>query len=627
MLFFKRLNLFNEYVKNNDKSVSFVDSVNQSVDTISLNDCRRLLVIGKVQSGKTAHFIGLSLGLFDGGCELGIVFSGTKNNLHDQTLERFRYEFKDLDIDVVSDKDDIAASDLIDRRVLVVCLKHTTRIKNLLRKLEFFSGRSFLIDDESDQASLNSKNYSNSRRFENSVSPTHEAIRGLEQKLNPKYIQITATPACHLLTGLLDTFKPDYLLTLKPHSNYFGNNELFENEHENVVRIVENYRNPNIGNLTNFFITYLYSAYKLDRSQNSPHNISGFIHPHHTIEVLNNYFYLMQKLKNDILCDVNQFIIENSIYFNGRDTAQFFQIAKEIVTQLDIALVAGEFDKGVKWTDYFRENRFFILIGGGKLERGFTIEGLITTFLTRSSADGNADSIQQRARFYGSKLSIRHSITVFMTDKVHEDFQEYWINERELFNIVEAPIRSNDFKMRFINESTRPCREAVIYDVNRAFGRNWRHYYIKLSNDNNEGIFNSLGYAMSIENIGGNDQKILTLDLFDFIDYVKNATIVGTFDPELAKLELFSILKGNINGDLRMVLLGNSFGFRERKAILRHGYWIPEVVHQGYGSNYIGDANVLLSNSRLTVQVSFVRLKGLDEMLFVLSIVLRDDQN
>jgi hypothetical protein len=159
----------------------------------------------------------------------------------------------------------------------------------------------------------------------------------------------------------------------------------------------------------------------------------------------------MQKLKNDILCDVNQFIIENSIYFNGRDTAQFFQIAKEIVTQLDIALVAGEFDKGVKWTDYFRENRFFILIGGGKLERGFTIEGLITTFLTRSSADGNADSIQQRARFYGSKLSIRHSITVFMTDKVHEDFQEYWINERELFNIVEAPIRSNDFKMRFIN--------------------------------------------------------------------------------------------------------------------------------------------------------------------------------
>ena len=78
-------------------------------------------------------------------------------------------------------------------------------------------------------------------------------------------------------------------------------------------------------------------------------------------------------------------------------------------------LVAGDYDKSVNWHDYFQERRFFILVGGGKLERGFTIEGLITTFLTRSSADGNADTIQQRARFYGSKFSIKGFISVFMT--------------------------------------------------------------------------------------------------------------------------------------------------------------------------------------------------------------------
>ena len=318
--------LLDEYVDLYCKDQAYISSVHSSVDTINLVDCGRLLVIGKVQSGKTAHFIGLSLGLFDSGCEFGIVFSGTKNNLHDQTLARFRSELKQLDVKVVSDKDDISSSDLINQRLLVVCLKHTQRIKKLLAKLEFFSGRSFLIDDESDQASLNSKNFYNSKRFEGALSSTHEAIRRLESELNPKYIQITATPACHLLTGVLDSFKPDYVLTLQPHSNYFGNNELFENEGDHIIRIVENYRSPDVGNLAYFFITYLYSTYELLRSDNCPYNISGFVHPHHTIEVLTNYFEILNKLKNQIESNVHQFISYYSIYFKGRDSNEFVQI-------------------------------------------------------------------------------------------------------------------------------------------------------------------------------------------------------------------------------------------------------------------------------------------------------------
>jgi hypothetical protein len=619
--------LLDEYVDLYGKDQAYISSVYSSIDTVNLVECGRLLVIGKVQSGKTAHFIGLSLGLFDSGCELGIVFSGTKNNLHDQTLERFRSELKQLDVKVVSDKDDISNSDLINQRLLVVCLKHTQRIKKLLAKLEFFSGRSFLIDDESDQASLNSKNFYNSKRFEGALSSTHEAIRRLEYELNPKYIQITATPACHILTGVLDSFKPDYVLTLQPHSNYFGNKELFENEGAHIIPIVENYRSPNVDNLAYFFITYLYSTYELLRSENCPYNISGFVHPHHTIEVLTNYFEILNKLKNQIESNVHQFISDYSIYLNGRDSNEFVQIVCEILPELDVLLVAGDYDKSINWNDYFQGRRFFILVGGGKLERGFTIEGLITTFLTRSSADGNADTIQQRARFFGSKFSIKGSIRVFMTEKVIEDFKEYWFNERELFKIAEKPIRSNEFKMRFITESTRPCRDAVIFDFNRSFGNSWRHYYISINNDSTEDIFNDLGYSMSIENIGGRDQKILSVDLFDFTEFIKKSVFIGVSDPEFVKLELYSLLTGNVQVYLKMVQLGNTFGFRERKAILRHGAWIPEVVHQGYGSNYIGDSNLTFSDSRLTTQVSFVKLKSLDEKLLVLSIVLGYDKN
>jgi hypothetical protein len=619
--------LLEKFVELFGKDQTYFRSVQTSLNTISLIDCKRLLVIGKVQSGKTAHFIGLSLGLFDSGCELGIVFSGTKNNLHDQTLERFRSELKQLDVKVVSDKDDFSASDLINQRLLVVCLKHTKRIQNLVAKLEFFNGSTFLIDDESDQASLNSKNFYNSKRFQNSLSATHEAIRRLEYTLNPKYIQITATPACHLLTGVLDTFKPDYLLTLQPHSNYFGNNELFENEEQHVIQIIENYRNPDIGNLAHFLITYLYSAHELMCADNCPYNISAFVHPHHTIEVLTNYFEILNKLKSEIESSIHDFISEYEVYFKGRDLKKFVQIVREILPELEVLLVASDYDKGVNWNEYFKGRRFFILVGGGKLERGFTIEGLITTFITRSSAEGNADTIQQRARFYGSKYGIRKFIKVFMTEKVYEDFKEYWLNERELFKIAENPIRSSEFKMRFITDSTRPCRDAVIFDFNRSFGSGWKHFYIRIKTNETENIFNEIGYSMSIENIGGRDQKILSVDLFDFIEFIKRAVFIGVSDPEIVRLELKALVTGNVKKQLKMILLGNSFGYRERKAILRHGDWIPEVVHQGYGSKYIGDSNLLLSDSVLTTQISFINLKGLEENLLVISNILGHDKN
>ena len=45
----------------------------------------------------------------------------------------------------------------------------------------------------------------------------------------------------------------------------------------------------------------------------------------------------------------------------------------------------------------------WILIGGNKLDRGFTVEGLAITFMPRRIGAGQVDSVQQRARFFGYK--------------------------------------------------------------------------------------------------------------------------------------------------------------------------------------------------------------------------------
>ena len=45
----------------------------------------------------------------------------------------------------------------------------------------------------------------------------------------------------------------------------------------------------------------------------------------------------------------------------------------------------------------------WILVGGIGLDRGFTVEGLTISYMPRSTGVGNADNIQQRARFFGYK--------------------------------------------------------------------------------------------------------------------------------------------------------------------------------------------------------------------------------
>ena len=42
----------------------------------------------------------------------------------------------------------------------------------------------------------------------------------------------------------------------------------------------------------------------------------------------------------------------------------------------------------------------WILVGGQALDRGFTVEGLTVTYMPRGLGVGNADTVQQRARFF-----------------------------------------------------------------------------------------------------------------------------------------------------------------------------------------------------------------------------------
>jgi hypothetical protein len=613
-------NLFEKYCLEKGKDINYRDGVSLSWETFTQDDCERLLLIGKVQSGKTAHFIGLTLRLFDSGFSTAIVFSGTKLNLHNQTLERFQSEFNSYGLNILSDDDPKLISKFSEGgRNVIICLKHAKRIDRLTRAPLVFS-KVFIIDDESDQASLNGRNKENVLSGTLDITPTHHAIQMLVNTTSAKYLQITATPAGHLLTGLMDYFKPTYILGLKEHSNYFGNELLFENEDKIIKWIVEDPTSPTISNLIQFVAVHFENSFKLSLKDRNVKNISAFIHPHSRVSILRDYYDRTRNIVQSLISKPDEFIYHNSLLLSEFFKQNIHEIVNKIAINTEMTLVAGNYDKGINWEEYFIKNRFFILVGGGKLERGFTIEGLISTFMPRSQKVGNADTIQQRARFFGSKRNILEFLSVYVNEKTYNDFYEYYTNEKFIFDLVKYPMKSEYFKYNYITDYTNPCRDDVLYNFRQLIGTSWRHYYLRKDAEDFLYILGQLGFRKHLDNLNGYSCLIYTFNRREFMMAIERLDFL-TFRDELSnKFGFLSSLELSESDDLQVIILGNEIKYRERSGMLRDGEHIPEMVHQGYSTNYPGDRNLYFSN-RMTVQFSFVKLSNFNqEKLTVLSV-------
>ncbi|HJX84512.1 MAG TPA: Z1 domain-containing protein, partial [Candidatus Angelobacter sp.] len=74
----------------------------------------------------------------------------------------------------------------------------------------------------------------------------------------------------------------------------------------------------------------------------------------------------------------------------------------------------------------------WILVGGQAMDRGFTVEGLTITYMPRDMGLGNADTVQQRARFLGYKRKYLGYCRVFLERSVRDAFAFYVEHERDI---------------------------------------------------------------------------------------------------------------------------------------------------------------------------------------------------
>ena len=234
---------------------------------------RRGLVVGHVQSGKTANYTGLVCKAADAGYRLIVVIAGVHNNLRNQTQHRIDEGFVgrdsakiltgggDLRVGVgqidhrrrpftftstVRDFNKATASsvsipslnDLNEPAVLVV-KKNARTLQSLIEWLQAQSARGgerqvdapmLLIDDEADNASINIK------YGRNEVARINGQLRellGLFRRSS--YVGYTATPFANIFIDPdthddmrgEDLFPRSFIVSLEPPSDYFGPQKAF----------------------------------------------------------------------------------------------------------------------------------------------------------------------------------------------------------------------------------------------------------------------------------------------------------------------------------------------------------------------------------------------------------------
>ena len=245
---------------------------------------RRGMVIGHVQSGKTANYIGLMCKAADAGCKVIVIIAGVHNNLRSQTQRRvdegfvgrnsvpkngtqddtligvgrfdgtrkpspFTNTVRDFNT-AVADQVGIPLRNLKEPAVFVI-KKNSTTLKVLidwLRQHSASRGGSaidepmLLIDDEADNASINV------RHGVGEVTRINSQIRELLRIFNRScYVGYTATPFAnifiepdtdHAMLGA-DLFPKSFIVSLDPPSNYFGASSVFLENPEKHIRDID----------------------------------------------------------------------------------------------------------------------------------------------------------------------------------------------------------------------------------------------------------------------------------------------------------------------------------------------------------------------------------------------------
>jgi hypothetical protein len=500
---------------------------------------RRGMVVGQVQSGKTSNYAGLICKAADAGYRLIVVLAGSHNSLRSQTQLRLDEAFLGFDTQQERFFDQtnrrigvgrlptsnrlLAVSSLTNSEekgdfnltvakqvgfrigsdpVLLVVKKNASILRNLVKWVTTLhqeehpeTGRLvvpelplLVIDDEADQASVNTKDVSKARVEDEELDPTR--INGLIRQLlhsfeQSAYVGYTATPFANIFifngepspTYGDDLFPRNFITRLPSPSNHVGPPEVFgirsdpaagleQREGLPILRDVsdadawmpEGHKKdwvpgavpPSLKKAIHSFI--LACAVRAARGQGDQHN-SMLIHVTRLVAVQEQVFeqiseemetiryrlrYGDGEAPEPILGSLERLwhddFVPTAAKFDGDDLVEVgwdevWPYLPGAAGRIEVTRINGTAKDALDYYDH-PEGRFVIAVGGDKLSRGLTLEGLSVSYFLRASK--MYDTLMQMGRWFGYRPGYIDVCRLFTTRELSSWYRDITAANEEL---------------------------------------------------------------------------------------------------------------------------------------------------------------------------------------------------
>lgn len=517
---------------------------------------RRGLVVGYVQSGKTASFMGVINKAVDSGYRIIIVLAGMHENLRQQTQERIDEEIIGRDTSIKAEIKRIGVSTLpgekyypidtftesnydtrkngdfnfkkshgtppsADRCMIFVVKKNKSILNNLIKYFkdwiqtfdeeliyedenirQFNNLPLLIVDDEADQASVNTKPHINSDGEEIDPTAINNCIRELLQLFRQKiYLAYTATPFAnifihhdypHTISGK-DLFPESFIKTLDAPPTYFGPKKVFGlNDDEPGLPI--NRKIEDAGLEKSDFVPHKHKADHCPEHlpESLMDAVDSFIissairwyrgqsRKHNTMLIHCTRYNLVQKR---IATLVKEYVenISNEITSNDKDTLQKLRVMYEkdhlittlamggknhswtdikpclinAVTKLEsnCLIINGEVGDILDYNNKKDAGLSVIAIGGDKLSRGLTLEGLTVSYFTRTTS--LYDTLMQMGRWFGYRPDYEDLCRIYTPKKLYDWYRNittaFEVLRSELIEMERLKLTPKEFGLRIIS--------------------------------------------------------------------------------------------------------------------------------------------------------------------------------
>ena len=454
----------------------------------------RGLVIGHVQSGKTANMTAVIAKAVDAGYNAIIVLAGLTNKLRQQTqrrleadvVERYRHLWQKLTQDDEGGDFRGLANDRFfvpqgPSAQIAVVKKNVAPLKRLLKTAEktphsvLRSMKVLIIDDEADQASVNSASN------ELNMTRINELIRSLLHSFPAtSYVGYTATPFANVFinphdkNGNLDDLYPkDFITSLDKPDGYFGTEQLFgldpvdpgnptpEEEGLDVIRTVPDEeaallqprRRDEKDAFQPLLVPTLEKAVLYFLASCAARRVRGHSSKHMTMLVHTSSFVIMHE-KLAMLIEGWLKVNKAGLMTRGSEIQQKLRMAWEeeqgrlpeditdaspvtfdelevyLEEVLDVLQVPIENGVSEDRIDYEGAPKTYIVVGGSVLARGLTLEGLVVSYFLRSSSQ--YDTLLQMGRWFGYRPGYEDMPQIWMTANLEDSFMALATIEQEI---------------------------------------------------------------------------------------------------------------------------------------------------------------------------------------------------